>query len=211
LHIQLIRIAVLALLAIAACLIFLWFSPVFGEGPNIFFAELSNMREIATPPADLLDARTRWMANPIKHYRLQVKHSFAIWPTKVCEQDVEVLNEVVVSIFKDDCPNNSQRGAFTYFARTVSELFDKFQTETTTIFWHEPNNPDCPYIQQVAITYSPAGYPVSAAYSKADALPWTLGPKTYRALYGGGLKINRCLNQITRGDPRILVTLQLLP
>jgi hypothetical protein len=204
----LISVVILVVLIVLAYLIFM---PVVGEGPSLFFAEISNIREIATTPTDLLEAKSRWTNNPIRHYRLKVQHYRSIYPYVNCFQDVEVVNEKVVTTYEDSCTANDYLQRFKPLDNTVTELFAKLQKETTTILFREQNYPGCPEYMGVAITYSSAGYLISAQYSWFDASPWNLGPKTYRAIYGDGPRISTCGSMADPREPDIKVILQPLP
>ena len=204
----LIGLGIVIILVILAYLILM---PSIGPSSQLFFAELSNVREIATPPADLLEAKSHWMANPIQHYRLKIQHYRSIYPIVDCSQDVEVLNEKVVTTLEDSCSANDYLQRFVPLGNTVTELLAKFQTETTTILWKEQIGSGCPEFMGVAISYSSAGYPVSAVYSWSDASPWNLGPQTYKAIYGDGPRISMCNSMADTREPDIKVSLQPLP
>lgn len=64
------------LLIVAAAIL----GPEYGQAVSYFFAKPANVREIATPPSDLMEAQARWKANPVKHYRLKVQYYRPIYP-----------------------------------------------------------------------------------------------------------------------------------
>lgn len=185
-------------------IVFLW--PDSGMGWSIFWAEHSNVREIPTPPADLLAAKARWATNPIKHYGLKVHYSMATYPFVNCWLDMEVINEIIVRIFEDGCSANGYLQRFAPLGRTVTELFAKFQYETTTIHFQEDEG--CGFFLSANISYSSAGYPESATYDWSEVSPWTLGPQTYKAMYGDGPRNRSCMDRIDDREPNITVILQ---
>ncbi len=196
----------LGILAIAFVVFLALFGPAIGMGPSIYWAQLTNVREIATPPAELLAAKARWTANPIKHYRLTVRYLRTLYPAVDCLQDVEVLNEVVITTYEDNCSTDGYLQRFAPLGKTVAELFAKFQKETTTIHFSEEQG--CGDFMVVALSYDSAGYPTSAKYHFEQAFPWNLGSQTYKALYGDGPKTESCFGGINSpSEPDITVSL----
>ncbi len=177
---------------------------------SIYLATLFNVREIRTPPADLLTAKAHWRTNPIEHYRLTVQYSRSIYPIVSCSQEFEVQNEQVIQVGVDWCSNTTYIQRFAPLARTITELFDQFEKDKTTISFQEQDRPSCPYFLDVTVAYASSGYPSSAHYGWAEASPWTLGPQTYKAIYGERTPIHSCLNQIDVSMD-MTITVQTLP
>ncbi|MBX3085273.1 MAG: hypothetical protein KF716_26810 [Anaerolineae bacterium] len=179
----------------------------------IFWAKLNNVREISTPPADLLSAQARWNANPIKHYRLKIRRIWAIGIP--CSQDVEVVGEMVTKTIEDTCTMDSSLqhtlafGVPLIFGSTISELFAKFRTETTRIVFKEEQS--CGTFLGVAITYASEGYPINAKYNWVEPSPDTLGPNTYTSMYGEGFRTVTCMNLILPYELEVQISLQPLP
>lgn len=202
----LIGIAILTILGIAAILFFI---PDSALRLNLFLAKLSNAREIANPPADLLAAKARWTANSINHYRLKVQHNMSTYPFVNCLQDLEIVNENIVTIFEDSCSANGYLQHFAPLGSTVRELFAKFQKETTTIRFKEQDDPaGCDDFLSVDISYAPAGYPTNAKYSWSKVSPWNVGPQTYKTIYGDEPRFITCSMAADPREPNITITLQ---
>src|SRR5262245_50946645 len=155
---------VLAIPVFVLILVIFFFGPAFGHGPELFLAKLEQVREIATPPANLLAAEARWTANPIRHYRLKVNHFMSTYPFVDCSQEVEVLDEKVIQTFEDGCSANNYLQTFPPLGSTVTELFAKFRKETTTLRFRERDNPGCGWFLGMEISYTSEGYPETAKY-----------------------------------------------
>ena len=179
----------------------------------MLWARLTNVREISTPPADLVAAQTRWNANPIKHYRLKIRR---IWVIGLpCSQDVEVIDEVVVKTVEDTCTTNTKLqhtvafGVPLIFGNTISKLFAKFQTETTRIVWREDQS--CGAFLSVMVTFVAEGYPTNAKYDWVQSSPYTLGPNTYTSIFGAGSRTMTCMSAIRPYEIEVQISLQPLP
>jgi len=181
--------------------------------PVIFFARLTNVREISTPPSDLVAAQARWNANPVKHYRLKIQRTWAIGSP--CSQDVEIVDEEIIKTIEDTCTTDSNLqhtlafGVPLIFGSTISELFAKFQKETTRVVFKEGQS--CGTFLGVVIIYAAEGYPISAKYNWLGPSPDTPGPNTYTSMYGEGFRTMTCMDSILPYEIEVQISLRPLP
>jgi hypothetical protein len=68
----------------------------------------------------LASAQAQWERRPFSHYRLvsEVSTSFPL-PITGCQRDLEIQNEQVIYVFRNDCPDWSE-------AMTVTDIFRLF-------------------------------------------------------------------------------------
>jgi hypothetical protein len=95
----------------------------------LFFAAICTVvvfaQEYNTPIQQTLRefeaAKARWEAEPLAHYRIKVRSGGG---TRVCEQDIEVRDEVVIQTYGDTCRNGQKYTISTLFA-TLDRLIPR--------------------------------------------------------------------------------------
>jgi hypothetical protein len=165
-------------------------------------------------PQDLIEARARWQANSVVHYRLAVRRSHPLNPsTYTCLQEFEVVQEGVTATLHDDCMGYHLR-TIPMLGKiepslTVTDLFEKLAKETTTVRFLQ--DAACGKLELVYAKYDPHyGFPQRIDYVQETASPENLGWATH-AKYRGNSSIYSCLaiQDFTRGY--IEITLTALP
>jgi hypothetical protein len=204
----LIRLAVLLISLILGDLLI---DPTVQLRVSLYSAQLFGVREIATLPVDFVAAKARWAANPLKHYRLMIHYFRSAYPLVDCAQIIETVNERAIKTLDYGCSANSYLQRFAPLAQTVEDLFAQLEKESTTIHFQQKDNPICPYFMSVDISYASEGYPATTKYSWVDISPWTLGPQTYKAMYGEEIVLSGCFERFDVSKPNMTITVQPLP
>jgi hypothetical protein len=100
--------------------------------------------------SDVAAAKSRWAAAAITHYRLTTLSG------NPCRLDVEVRDERVVRIFRED--------SCSYSARTVTRLFDVIERAVSPLYTCAPPSCACRHVVTVYAIYDEQlGYPHKVA------------------------------------------------
>jgi hypothetical protein len=115
---------------------------------------------MASRARQLADARNRWFARPLPHYRLVMRAPS--W----CRLDVEIQDERVVHVFENTCPTSP---------RTVTGLFDMIaQLDSTagTVFC-APRGCECTEVRYIRATYdAQLGFPTTIRLRRERQANW---------------------------------------
>jgi hypothetical protein len=145
-------------------------------------------------------AQQRWAASPAPHYRLQVSETYRLaYLEGRCAQDVEVREELVVSVARDDCPSPPQ---------TVTTLFAQMQdlTPVTCINF----GCACDFVSDVQAEYDARhGSPSRVIIRWASVANWR-HPDFWRAAWQLGA-FPRCTPASGSIDRTLVVALTPLP
>jgi hypothetical protein len=110
-------------------------------------------------PSDIAAARSRWAAAAITHYRLTTLSG------NPCRLDVEVRDEHVVRVFREDSCSHS--------ARTVSRLFDVVERAVSPLYTCAPPSCACRHVVTVYAIYDEQlGYPHKVAVRVERETNW---------------------------------------
>jgi hypothetical protein len=164
------RLRVLAAsLAISGVLLACGLNALLGSRPSSTFSRAQ----------ELADARNRWLAQPVPHYRLVMQAPS--W----CRLDVEIRSEQVVRVFQDSCPSAPQ---------TVTGMFEmikQLDSAAGTIFC-APSGCECTEVRYVTASYDQQlGFPRSIRLRRERQTNW---PELWRFFVTHGLP--RCLTPI---------------
>jgi hypothetical protein len=100
-------------------------------------------------PKEFAAARALWAERPFTHYRLVARYHHNM---DACYEDVEIMNEVVVDVYEEDCES--------FNLKSVSDIFDLFDR----FVGHEKTRPPvgngCSYYYVDAIFDEQLGYPI---------------------------------------------------
>jgi hypothetical protein len=139
----------------------------------------------------LADARNRWFAQPVAHYRLVMRAPS--W----CRLDVEIQDERVVHVFENSCPTSP---------RTVTGLFDMIaQLDRTadTVFC-APRGCECTEVRYIQATYdAQLGFPLTIRLRRERQTNW---PNLWRFMVSHGLP-----NCLTPRDLDLVQVLSIKP
>jgi hypothetical protein len=172
---------------------------------------LGELHEYRQPPADSIEAKARWSAQGISHYRLVLQRD---WNGPVppgtrnalsCQQDVEILNEQIVSWFQDTCSSSQYKNYWgNPFIATVPALFQQLERDSMELKWLP--NEGCK-ISVVNATYDASlGYPQQITYTTESPSPANMGVKPYlSAQPSGGIRFTTCLAIGFVGIPSIKI------
>jgi len=127
---------------------------------------------ITSRAQQLADARNRWLAQPVPHYRMVLQAPS--W----CRLDVEIQSEKVIHVFENTCPSSP---------RTVTGLFDLIkQLDTTggTVFC-APRGCECTEVRYIYASYDQQmGFPQTIRLRRDRYMNW---PELWRFVVAHGV------------------------
>jgi len=121
---------------------------------------------------ELAEARNRWFARPVAHYRMVMQAPS--W----CRLDVEIQAEKIVRVFENTCPTSP---------RTVTGLFDMITQldNSTGMVFCAPRGCECTEIRYIEATYDEQlGFPRTIRLRRERQANW---PELWRFMLVHGL------------------------
>lgn len=136
---------------------------------------------VASMSADLKQARERWLATPVDHYRLEMAVNSSL-PLSSCTYDLEVRAEQIVQIFVNTCRPEE--------TRTISALFQEIQTYIEMYGGKGcgPNGCECDGPNGIDAVYDErVGYPIEVTFGPAPRYAHLYSGAKFCTLMGYGL------------------------
>ena len=155
---------------VAGVILAIWVALLLACGLGVLLG--SRPSTTASRARQLAEARSRWFARPVMHYRLVMRAPS--W----CRLDVEIQAERVVHVFENSCPTSP---------RTVTGLFDlitQLDSTAETTFC-APRGCECTEVRYIEATYDEQlGFPRTIRLRRERQANW---PELWRFMMLHGL------------------------